>query len=341
MNESGDGQAMKVAIIGAGLQGKRRASAIVNHGDKIVRVVDKDIRLAKSLAPSPSCLVSRDWHDAVSDPAVEAVVVCTPNDLHAQISIAALAAGKHVLCEKPLARNPREASRVLKAETKSGARLKCGFNLRYHPALSEAKGAFDKGMIGPIYHMRCRYGISGRPDFDKDWRMERAISGGGQLMDQGVHVLDLFRWFVGDFTNVLGIIATLHWKTKSVEDNAFALLRTSSGQVASMHVSWTEWKNLFSFEVFGKNGYLKAEGLGGSYGVEKFIFGVRSSGPFRQTVTEFRGEDKSWLKEWRSFRLGIEKGVDFGGGGADGLAAVRLADAIYRSARSGREVRMA
>jgi predicted dehydrogenase len=332
---------VKTAIIGAGRQGKRRAAAIRESGDEIVWVVDKDITLARSFAASFNCRASKDWHEAISDRSVDVVVICTPNNLHARISIGALKSGKHVLVEKPLARNPDEALQVLKAAKNSSAKLKCGFNLRYHPALKETKRVLDEGVLGTILYLRCRYGITGRPDYEKDWRMKPTISGGGQLMDQGIHVLDLFRWFSGDFTQVFGLTATMHWKIEPLEDNAFALLRTESGQVALMHVSWTEWKNLFSFEAFGEKGYAKVDGLGGSYGSERLTVGPKDlSRPFRENVTDFKREDKSWLGEWRHFVHCIKENSEYAGNAYDGWAAIRLAYAIYKSSRTGRVVKL-
>ncbi len=330
---------MRVAIIGAGRQGARRASAILEHGDKVARVIDSDVGLARTLAGAMGGTASADWREGVNDPSVDAVVVCVPNHMHAQVTIAAIRRGKHVLCEKPLARTPDEALRVVQAARGGGVVVKCGYNLRYHPALARAKALFDAQAIGRLLYLRSTYGITGRPGYEKDWRTNTAIAGGGELMDQGIHVLDLFRWFAGEFDKVVGQTATLYWKIEPSEDNAFAILSKKNGSVGFMHVSWTEWKNLFSFEVFGEEGYIRVEGLGGSYGNETLAVCRKDlSAPFKEEITEFRGPDRSWLEEWKDFAESIRHKRFSADGAVDGWAGVRLAYAIYKSSESGRAV---
>jgi predicted dehydrogenase len=247
--------------------------------------------------------------------------------------------GKHVLCEKPLARTVEEGQQMVQVAREAGVRLKCGFNLRHHPAIRQAHQWCEDGNIGVIDWMRCRYGIGGRPGYDQEWRAQAGVSGGGQLMDQGIHALDLFRWFAGDFVEVFGFLATRFWDVAPLEDNAFALLRTARGQVASLHASWTQWKPLFSLEVFGHNGYITVEGLGGAYGTERATLGQRDfAAPFGEDVIEFRGEDRSWEGEWQEFVSAIREGREPSANGDDGLAAIELAQGIYESAQSGKTV---
>jgi predicted dehydrogenase len=160
-------------------------------------------------------------------------------------------------------------------------------------------------------------------------------------MDQGMHLLDLCRWFMGDFNEAFGFLATSYWDMAPLEDNAFALLRTQKGKIASMHASWTQWKNQFIFEVFGKDGYVIVDGLGGSYGTEKAILGKRAFlEPFREEIVEFRGEDRSWQEEWQEFVSAIREDREPLSNGYDGLQALRLAHAIYESARTGSTVKL-
>jgi predicted dehydrogenase len=332
---------MRAAIVGAGLQGSRRASALrLSDGDRLLLVADIDPAAAQRLAHEYGCRATRRWQDVIECEEVDAVLVCTPPDLHTSVTVAALRRGKHVLCEKPLGRNPREASSVLNAARKSGAKIKCGLNHRHHPAVRQARRWCDEGQIGEITFIRSRHGIGGREGYDKEWRARPEISGGGELIDQGVHGLDLARWFLGEFSECFAFLSSSFWEIGPLEDNAFALLRTARGQVASLHASWTEWKNLFCFEVFGKEGYVKVEGLNGSYGTERVVLGKRSpSAPFRERVIEFRGEDRSWAEEWREFVAAIEEDREPLGSGWDGLMASRLTQALYESARTGRAVR--
>ena len=325
---------MNVAIIGAGRQGFRRAKAIAECGDNVVLAVDNNESNAKKLAGEFNCKWDSTWKSAVTDLSADAVVICTPNDTHSDIAIAALGAGKHVLCEKPIARNIKEGKAILEASITSNAKFKSGFNHRYHPAVMKAKKMLDSGQLGKILFMRCRYGITGRSGYDKDWRMNASISGGGQLMDQGQHVLDLFRWFGGDISEVTGYVDTLYWDIP-VEDNVFAIMRAKEGHICSMHASWTEWKNIFSFEVFGKEGYVKVEGLGGSYGIEKLISGKRDfNAPFSESVESFDGPDKSFTDEWKDFTMAVKNDRESMGSAADGLAALKLAFAIYSSSNN-------
>ena len=333
---------MKVGLIGAGLQGKRRAQAVKQSNDtELVIIADVAIDKAKLLAQEIECQATADWEEVVARQDIEAVIVCTPPSLHPPMCIAALNHGKHVLCEKPLARNSEEAKRIVDAACENDVKLKCGFNLRHHPGIHQARAWLEQGIIGEPSFLRLRYGIGGRPGYDKEWRAKAEFSGGGQLMDQGMHALDLSRWFLGDFSQAFGFLATSFWDIAPLEDNAFCLFHTEAGQIASIHVSWTQWKNLFSFELFGQEGYIVVEGLGGSYGVECAILGKRAFlEPFREEITEFRGEDRSWYEEWREFISSIKENREPLGNGHDGLEALKLAHAIYESAQSGCMVKL-
>jgi predicted dehydrogenase len=247
--------------------------------------------------------------------------------------------GKHVLCEKPLARTIDEAKEMVSVARRSSVKLKCGFNHRHHPGIAKAKELLDKGVIGELDFLRCRYGICGRLGYEKEWRANPEIVGGGHLMEQGIHGVDLFRWFAGDFSYAVGFTSTRYWKIAPLEDNAFALFNTTQGQIASLHSSLTQWKNLFSFEVSGHDGYIRVSGLGGSYGTEHIAVGRRTfSEPFREDVTEFRGEDRSWHEEFKEFTTSITEDREPIGNGSDGLEALRLVFAVYQSAATGAPV---
>ena len=214
--------------------------------------------------------------------------------------------------------------------------LKCGLNYRHHPGIQQGKKWLDEGAIGELIFLRCRHGICGRLGYEKEWKAKAELSGGGHLIEQGMHILDLFCWFAGDFSQVVGFTATWFWDMAPAEDNAFALLLTPKQQVAVLHSSLTEWKNLFSFEVFGKDGYVRVEGLGGSYGVERAILGRRSFvAPFTEKVIEYRGTDVSLQEEWKEFISAIHQQREPLGSGYDGLKALKLVYAIYESSASG------
>ena len=328
---------MKVGLIGAGLQGRRRAPAIQSFLGTELVVISADYKesaQSAALAKNFGCESTVGWEQVVKRSDLDAVVICTPPHLHAKIGIAAMESGKHVLCEKPLTRTIEEAEAMVNAAKANNVKLKCGFNHRYHPAIIEAKNLLDQGKIGEPSFVRCRYGIGGRPGYEKEWRANPEIAGGGELMDQGMHAIDLSRCFLGEFTEVCGLMANYLSNSASVEDNGFVLLRTKTGKIASIHASLTQWKNLFSFEVFGSDGYVIAEGLGGSYGNERLVFGRRDfSKPFTEEIVEFRGEDRSWLEEWKEFVACIKEDREPSGNGYDGLIAMRVVKAAYESDR--------
>ena len=278
------------------------------------------------------CELMDDWDKLVIRQDIDVIIVCTPPDCHLPMCNAALENGKHVLCEKPLARNPEEAEQIATLALKKGLKLKCGFNHRHHPAIKQAREWFDQGLIGEPIFIRTEYGIGCRPGYEKDWRANMKISGGGQLMDQGLHVIDLSRWFLGDFVKVTGFLQTGYWDIAPLEDNAFCLLMTKTRQVVSIHVSWTQWKNKFCFEIIGKDGYITVEGLGGSYGVEKAILGKRAFlEPFKEEVIEFRGRDISWEEEWREFKNSIQEKREPMANGSDGVEAIKIAYLVYKA----------
>ena len=209
-----------------------------------------------------------------------------------------------------------------------------GFNHRYHRAFRRARQIVESGALGPLMFLRARYGHGGRVGYDKEWRAQPQLSGGGELIDQGVHLIDLARWFLGDFTDVEGYAHTYFWDMP-VDDNAFLLLKTAQKQVAFLHASCTEWKNTFSFELYGRSGKLHIDGLGGSYGVERLACYkmLPEMGPPETTMWEYPMADDSWEVEMAEFLEDIELGRKPAAGLADAVAALDIVDAIYR--RSG------
>jgi predicted dehydrogenase len=262
---------------------------------------------------------------------VDIVVVATTNDMLAQISRFAVEAGRHVMVEKPAARSVAEIDTVISAAKTHGRLVRVGFNHRYHPAFQKAYELVGAGALGDLMFVRGRYGHGGRVGYDKEWRADPALSGGGELIDQGVHLIDLSRWLLGDFCSVNGFAHTYYWQMP-VDDNAFLTLRTPSNQVAFLHVSCTEWKNLFSFEVYGRQGKLHIEGLGGSYGVERLAFYrmLPEMGPPETTIWEYPRGDESWTLEFSEFmddiRLARTPAADI----TDARAALAIVEEIYR-----------
>ncbi len=329
---------MQVALVGAGRQGMRRLQAIQELGeDEVAMVADLDGDTARSLARKAGCVWTTDWHEVVGTEA-QAILVCVPPDLHAKVALMALQQGRHVLCEKPLAMTAATAWSLVAEAKRSGRVLKCGFNYRHHPAIVQAKAWVTEGLLGRLMMLRSSHGTGGRPNFEREWRTQLDRSGGGILMDQGIHVLDLFRWFGGSFSQVAGCTVTSFWPIAPVEDNAFAILQRT-GLLASLHVSWVHWTNVFSLEIMGSEGSIRVEGLGGSYGLERVTFDrLHGGSQWEQNVVEFRGPDRSWNDEWQEFKAAIALAREPGGGGRDGAEALTLAEAIYRSSRENRVV---
>jgi len=329
-----------VGIVGAGKIGAKRAAAIAaSPSARLVAVVDADPERAARLARDFGVAAVASTEAIIDRRDIDAILVATPHRWLAPIALAALSAGKHVLVEKPLAITAAGAAELVTAAQASRRVLKTGFNHRCHRALAEARALAAAGRIGRLLHIRCRYGHGGRAGYAEEWRANPAESGGGELMDQGIHALDLFRWFLGEFTEVYAVLTRAFWPMP-VEDNAFCTLRTAQGQVAQLHASWTQWKNLFSFEVFGERGYLLIEGLGGNYGQERLVVGRRPEkfGPPEEEVKLFAGADSSWAAEWAEFEAAIREERAPSGDGRDGWQALRLVEAAYASSRNGRPV---
>lgn len=341
---------LHVGIVGCGLIGNKRAR-VVRDDPSVHLCCASDViksnaeTLIKEYADGKG-VIYQDWMEMLEKEKLDIVIVATPNKYLKEITIQALRRKMHVLCEKPLGRNAKEAKEVLSTATQNGVIIKVGFNHRYHPAIAEAKELIEGGEIGPLYYLRCRYGHGGRQNFEQEWRADKELCGGGELLDQGVHVVDLFRWFMGDFEEVFGYTPTCFWNM-AVEDNAFALFKKRGNQVALMHTSWTQWKNIFSFEIFGEAGYLIVEGLGGSYGPEILKIGKRprSKGAFiggvpEEEIITFDGPDISWEAEWKEFLAAIKENRAPLGNGQDGLEANRMIEAVYISARENRPVKI-
>jgi predicted dehydrogenase len=291
---------------------------------------------AQALAKDHNARATTDWRETVESPDVDVVFAATTHDMLAPVAEAAAKAGKHVLIEKPGARCAAELEAVKTAAAKSGALIRIGFNHRYHRAFQKAREIFDRGVLGEMMFIRGRYGHGGRVGYEKEWRAKPEVSGGGEGIDQGMHLVDLARWFLGDFVHVEGYATTYYWDMP-VDDNSFYLLRTEKNQMALLHATWTEWKNLFSFEIYGKHAKLEISGLGGSYGVERLAYYqmLPSMGPPDTTIYEYPGPDDSWEREWQAFASDICKSQAPVPGIEDAQAALRVVEEVYRKSGVG------
>ncbi len=317
---------LRIGIIGCGLIGAKRAAFLAPH--KLTAVCDLDRARAERLASAHGARVEPDAAALCAATDVDAVIVATAHDQLAPLAEAAVRGGKHVLIEKPGARRAEELDGVAVAARETGHTVCVGYNHRFHPGLQQARDIIESGALGPLMFIRGRYGHGGRIGYEKEWRANEAISGGGEAVDQGVHLIDLARWFLGDFPHVQGYAPTYFWDMR-VEDNAFMLLRTAQGQAAFLHASWTEWKNMFSLEIYGRDGKLQLDGLGGSYGEERLTHYrmLPQMGPPEIRRWDFSG-DESWRLEFDHFLRAIRGESSQGATPADAQAALRIAQAI-------------
>jgi predicted dehydrogenase len=288
------------------------------------------------LAKQYGARAAADWRVAVSSNDVDAVFVCTSHNLLAPIAEQAALSGKHVLIEKPGACRAAELDPVQTAAERTKVIIRIGFNHRYHRCFQKARQIYDSGVLSDLLFIRARYGHGGRKGYETEWRAVPELSGGGEAIDQGIHLIDLARWFLGDLKFVEGRAPTYFWNMP-VEDNAFLLLETEAHQIAFLHASWTEWKNLFSFEIVGRMGKLEVTGLGGSYGPERLAHYqmLPEMGPPPATIYEFPMADNSWDLEVSEFFEDIRLGRAPQPGIKDAQAALRIVEELYR--RSGRD----
>ncbi|HEX8077334.1 MAG TPA: Gfo/Idh/MocA family oxidoreductase [Chthoniobacterales bacterium] len=291
----------RFAIVGCGLIGRKRLNSL--EPGQLAVACDLDLKRAQTLvASAKNGRATTDVEDALRDPTVDAVIVAVLNSALAPLARQAIDAGKHTLIEKPAGISVAEIDELIGLAAQKQVQVRVGYNHRYHPALLRARELVDAGALGPLLFLRGRYGHGGRLGYEKEWRANPALSGGGELIDQGVHLIDLAGWFLGEFATVEGHIATYFWNMP-VDDNAFLSLRTGAGQTAWLHVSCTEWKNLFSLEIYGRDGKLQVDGLGGSYGPERLTFYkmLPEMGPPETTTWDFPGGDDSWGLEMEAF----------------------------------------
>lgn len=303
--------ALRVAIVGCGLIGAKRAAAL-RPDDELIACYDIDPAAARRLAAAhPPCAACATL-DELLGTAPQVVVVATTHDQLAGIAGAALDAEAHVLLEKPAGICTAQIDRLIARAGASGCLVKVGFNHRFHPGIARAAQEVHGGEHGELMHLRARYGHGGRPGYAGEWRADPARSGGGELIDQGMHLLDLSHWLAGPLPLHSALLRTHFWETP-VEDNAALMLgeaSSRSGPWALLHVSWTEWKNLFSLELYCRTAKIQVDGLVRSYGPQRIrIYGMRPElGPPDLQEIAYPDEDRSWEHEWANFAAAIKAG---------------------------------
>jgi predicted dehydrogenase len=318
---------LRVGIVGCGRMGRKRADAL--DGDTIVGCVDADAELARAFGPP---CASVDELLALSP---DAVVVATTPDALADIACRSLESGAHVLVEKPAGVSRADVERIATAAEAAGRVAWVGFNHRHHPGLARAIAEARSGEHGPVLFVRGRYGHGGRPGYEQEWRFDPAVSGGGELVDQGMHLLDLCHAVTGPLALHGALVRSSFWGD-AVEDNAALLLDArGDGPWATLHASWTEWKNLFSLEIACRTAKLQVDGLAGSYGAQRLtIYRMRPElGPPDVEEIRYPDEDVSWREEWRAFRAAATAGAAAGALDAALWAWEIVEDAYAREAQ--------
>lgn len=333
---------LRVGLVGAGMIGQFRAQALARTPElRLVAVADVRQDGARALAGGRADVaIFADAAEMARHPEVQAVILCTPPSTHEPLGLACLAAGKHLLCEKPLATTPAACAALLHAAAQAGVTLATGFNLRYTRAALLARQLVDEGAIGELDHIRAFHGYPGGQANPHPWLNNAAVSGGGALMDNGSHLIDLTRWFLGDVESVTGYATSHVWRIPGCEDNGLLLLKNARGRVAVLQTTWTEWRGYqYRLEIYGSEGFIRFgypplylvhgwRGPGGKVKVRRHLF------PVYQVVERLRGWQwglvETLVRDLNAWAGAIAAGVTPPASGHDGLEAVRIAFAAHR-----------
>lgn len=320
---------MKWIVVGAGVIGERRAMALP-ESCQIAGVVDTNLQKAEALAKKISCPASSDLSSILKEIRPEAAIIATINSALVDCSQKCLDSGVHILIEKPAARSYQDLKRL---KNSKGLVIKIGFNHRFHPAYTDLCAEL-KNSADPIMYIRARYGNGARVGFEHEWRARVETSGGGELLDQGVHVIDLASHLLGNLDVQTGYCKTHYWPME-VDDNAWGILANHKGQTFSFHVSSSEWKNEFQFDVYTRQKKYTWAGLGRSYGTETLtIYKMKPEmGPPDIEKRDYPGDDLSWRKENENFLAAIQKKETCFGGLEDALHCLKMVEKTYLASK--------
>ena len=320
---------MRAAVIGCGLIGRKRVLALPDYVE-LVGCFDEAPSAADSFATEfkTSNFESLDELLAIED--LSFVIIATRHDSLHSLAIAALNAGKHVFIEKPGAISYLEFKKVCDVARKNNLKVHVGYNHRHHPSLKKAYELSNNGSIGEIMFLRGRYGHGGRVGYEKEWRADKLKAGGGELIDQGTHLIDLSIGFLGQLQLDYAATPNYFWDM-AVEDNVFMSLKNNSGNIAFLQASCTEWKNMFSLEIYGQNGKIEVSGLGRSYGLETLTFHKMQPemGPPITKTWSFPEPDNSWAMEMGVFLDDLLTGSSNSDNLESSLEVLRVVGEIY------------
>jgi predicted dehydrogenase len=317
-------------LIGCGVIGERRITNLPD-GVTLTACFDPNTSRAQVIQQKTNCKIANSVEDLLNNHQVQAVVIASVNSVLTEIIQKCLDKGVHVLVEKPAARNFKELERL---KNPKNCVVKIGFNHRFHPAFNDLVASLQKHSDDPVMFVRAQYGNGARLGFEKEWRAKPEIAGGGELLDQGVHVIDLASVVMKDLEVVTGYARTQYWNMP-VDDNTWAILRGSGGSTFTFHVSSSEWKNEFRFEVYTRSRKYQWLGLGRSYGTEKLITHTMKAemGPPETQEKSYPPEDNSWKDENTNFLHAIQNKAQVYGGLKDAIQCLKLVDRIYETSQ--------
>jgi len=332
---------MKVGIIGSGLQcGRRIESIMATQNDSISLVLGNNEQTLKTISNKYDISTSNDPDKLFADEEIESIIICTPPSSHYEYMRQGLITKKKILVEKPLSKSSTEITKLINEFGDSVQdSIRCGFNHRFHPAIQMARSSIKEGKIGDLLFGRAIYGIGARPNYTEEWRANPDLAAGGQFIEQGSHLIDLFQWIIGPVSTIFAKTSNNIFENQSLDDGGMAILSFQRGLSVQLHTTLAQWHNKFEFEIYGTLGFVKVSGLGNAYGVETFEHGERDDfSPFNSHTHQFRAQDKSWILEWQAFKksfLGEKTEI---GTIYDGYRSMLVAEAGYRSNSSKREV---
>jgi len=318
---------MNFAVIGLGSFGIKRAQAIKNSKiAKLVCIYDINIDNAEKAKKVLQVSINK-YEDILQNKNIDVVCVSTPNKFHKKIIIDSLNAGKHVFCEKPFVRNVAEAQEIYNVTKKSKGVLQLASNHRFFESVMYARKLVDDGVIGKVLSFNGRIGHNGERLKDT-WFWKKEISGGGTLLDNGCHLLDLSRLFVGDFVSGKGLTSNVYWKNIEVEDTASGIFRTEDGRTATIFCSWRLFSGYFFFEINGSEGYINVDGRFDTHGGDKIFW---SSKKEKKILSKDFSNIKpnSYLLEIDNFILNLKKNKKISPSAHDGLEIMKMIEFIY------------
>lgn len=344
--------AMKVGVVGAGTVGALRVQSVREDPATELAGVFDISREAADRAVAGSNARAFTELPAFLDSGLDAVIVSTPPHLHEEACTGAFARGCHVLCEKPLSNTVEGGRRIVDAAIAADRILGVGFNMRYYPCMKFVREAVDHGRIGRLEHLRVFGGHDGLHNFRAEWQYRMPESGGGAMMDVGIHMSDLTRWLLGEISSVYGVMSDTVWNVKGSEDNAIAIMKNPDGIAASYHTTWAEWRGYgSSVEAYGDKGMVR-----GAYApMQNLLITQESPDAPRRKTRRFYPEImvREKLKSWTSttllsFQEELRDFLAMIGGrydvpladGYDGLRALEVAAAVRECTGTNRPVEL-